>query len=288
LPNYLLSRGFYPVAEIDSLTHPYIQWLIKGTMVFISKLVTALLLPPGCFILGLLLIALRIPRPRRYKVFLGMATALLYLLSIQPVADALLRPLEDAYPPLSAHAVGNGPQAGPQAIVVLGGGTVQNSPEAVMGRDTLGPDALKRAVYAFGLRDDFPVPYIFCGGKVFEHDQEPEAITAGRVFASLGLPFERLILETKSRNTWGNAKETAQLGITQAILVTSAYHMPRGVFCFERNGVSVIPAPTDYKCDRNRKYDFISFMPSMNYLCSSYLALHEYIGLISYRLIYRA
>jgi len=270
------------VAEIDSLMHPCIQWLNKGIMIFISKLVTALLLPPGCIVLGLLLITLCIPR--RYKVFLGLVTALLYLLSIQPIADALLRPLEDAYPPLSVYAVGDGPQA----IVVLGGGTVQNSPEAVMGRDTLGPDALKRAVYAFGLRDDFPVPYIFCGGKVFEHEQEPEAITAGRVFTSLGLPFERLILETNSRNTWGNAKETAMLGITQAILVTSAYHMSRGVYCFERNGVSVIPAPTDYKCDRNRKYDFFSFMPSMGYLYSTYLALHEYIGLISYRLVYRA
>jgi uncharacterized SAM-binding protein YcdF (DUF218 family) len=196
----------------------------------------------------------------------------------------LLRPLEDAYPPFSVYAAGNEPEA----IVVLGGGTIQNSPEAVMGWDTLDPDALKRAVYAFSLRDDFPVPYIFCGGKVFEHDQEPEAVTAGRVFISLGLPSERLILETNSRNTWQNARETAKLGITQAILVTSAYHMPRSVFCFERNGVSVIPAPTDYKCDRNRKYDFFSFMPSMIFLYSSYLALHEYAGLISYRLVYRA
>ena len=251
-------------------------------MVFISKLVTALFLPPGCIILGLLLITLFIPR--RYKFILGLVTALLYFLSIQPVTDALLGPLEDAYTPLSMNVV----KEGLQAIVVLGGGTVQNSPEAITGRDTLGSDAMKRVVYAFGLRDDFPIPYIFTGGKVFEHDQEPEAVTAGWVFASLGLPSERLILETNSKNTWENAKETAKLGIKQAILVTSAYHMLRSVYCFERNGVSVIPAPTDYKCDRGRKYDFFSFMPSMTNLYSTYLALHEYFGLISYRIIYRA
>ena len=250
-------------------------------MVFISKLVTALLLPPGCIILGLLLVTLFIPR--RYKIVLGLITAFLYFLSIQPTADLLLRPLEDAYPPLSVDETGDEPQA----IVVLGGGTIINSPEAGTGQDALGSDALKRVVYAFSLRDDFPIPYVFSGGKVFDYDQESEAVTAGRTFTSLGLPSERLILETNSRNTWENAKETAKLDFKQVILVTSAYHMSRSVFCFEQNGISVIPAPTDYKCDRNRKYDFLSFMPSMIFLNNSYLALHEYVGLLSYRVIYR-
>jgi uncharacterized SAM-binding protein YcdF (DUF218 family) len=244
-------------------------------MVFISKLFTALLLPPGCIILGLLLITLFIPR--RYKIITGLMTAFLYFLSIQPVSDSLLRPLEDVYPPLSVD------EDDPQAIVVLGGGTIQNSPEAGKGQDTLGSDALKRAIYAFSLRDDFPVPYIFSGGRVFDYGQEPEAITAGRVFTSLGLPSDEIIFETTSRHTWENAKETAKLGFERIILVTSAYHMPRSVYCFEQNGISVIPAPTDYKCARGRKYSFLSFMPSMNSLYVTYLALHEYTGLFVYR-----
>ena len=175
----------------------------------------------------------------------------------------------------------------PQAIIVLGGGTIQNSPEAGAGRDTLTSDAIKRAVYAFTIRDIFPVPIIFSGGKVFEYDQEPEAVAAGHLYASLGLPSEQFIAETESRNTWENARETAKLGIERAILVTSAYHVKRGVYCFERNGISVIPAPTDYKCDRGRKYDVLSFLPSMAYLKNSNLALHEYIGLLYYIIAYR-
>ena len=182
-------------------------------------------------------------------------------------------------------------QAGNGALVSFvnsaGGGTIINSPEAGTGQDSLGSDAVKRVVYALSLRDEFPAPYIFSGGKVFDYGQESEAAAAGRVFDFLGLPSERLFLETNSRNTWENAKEIAKLGIEQAILVTSAYHMPRSVFCFEKNGVSVIPAPTDYKCDRDRKYDFFSFMPSMGSLFQSYLAVHEYVGLLSYRVIYR-
>jgi len=214
--------------------------------------------------------------------------AFLYLLSIQPAADFLLRPLEDAYPPISTDALAQNSEAmeGLQAIVILGGGTIQNSPEAGEGRDTLGSDAMKRAVYAFSLRDYFPVPFVFSGGKVFDYNQESEAATAGRFFISLGLPSERLILETNSRNSWENARETANLGIEKVILVTSAFHMPRSVFSFEQNGISVIPAPTDYKLARGRKYDFFSFLPSMHTLGKSYLALHEYAGFLFYRLVY--
>ena len=273
-------------------------------MLFISNLVKTILLPPGCIILLLLLVTVfiiyqgfntpsfraKVLIPRRYKISLGIITVLLYFLSIQPVADFLLRPLEDAYPPLLSGDLNQSKDSweGLEAIVILGGGTIQNSPEARDGRDTLASDAMKRAVYAFDLRDYFPVPYVFSGGIVFDYNQESEAATAGRFFVSLGLPYERLMLEAKSRNTWENARETAKLGIKRAILVTSAYHMPRSVFCFERNGIAVIPAPTDYKCARGKKTDFFSFMPSMGSLGKTYQALHEYIGLLSYRILYRS
>ena len=254
-------------------------------MIFFSKLITVLLLPPGCFILGLLLLIFFIPR--RFKIFLGLLTAFFYLLSIHPVSDLLLKPLENAYPPLQVNKFCYLPVDDlPQAVVILGGGTVQGSPEAGAGQDALSAEASKRAVYAFTLRDVFPVPFVFSGGKVFDNKQDPEAAAAGRLFDALGLPPARFIPETESRNTWENARETAKLDINQAILVTSAYHMKRSVFCFERNGVSVIPAPTDYKCDRGRGYDFFSFMPSMGSLRDSWLALHEYVGLGYYRVVY--
>jgi uncharacterized SAM-binding protein YcdF (DUF218 family) len=256
-------------------------------MIFISKLFTVLLLPPGCIILLLILLIFFV-RPK-IKFFLGLITLFFYALSIQPVSDFLLKPLEDAWPPLSEDT----DKAWPQAIIVLGGGTVQGSPEAGEGQDTLSSAAYKRAVYAYTLRNTFPVPLVFSGGKVFDYDQEPEAVAAGRLFETLGIDSRRIILETTSRNTWENARETAKLFsernpvIEKAILVTSAYHVKRGVYCFESNGISVIPAPTDYKCERGRKYDFLSFTPSMVYLENTWLALHEYIGLLYYVIAYR-
>jgi len=248
-------------------------------MIFLSKVFTYLILPPGCFIVILFLVFIFIPKKK--KIFPLLSLLILYLLSIQPVSDMLLKPLEDAYPPLSSEFK----KDWPQAIVILGGGIIQGSPEA--GQDTLTSDAIKRVVYAFSLRDIFNVPIIFSGGKTFEYGQEPEAITAGRLLVSLGLPNKRLILETFSRNTWENARETMILGFEKIVLVTSAYHVKRSVYCFNRQGVSVIAAPTDYKCDRGRKYNFFSFMPTISSLYNSYLALHEYIGLLIYRVIYK-
>jgi uncharacterized SAM-binding protein YcdF (DUF218 family) len=255
-------------------------------MIFFSKIITALLLPPGGFILLLLLLIFFVPR--KIKIIQGIVVICLYSLSIQPVSDFLLKPLEDAYPPLQAVSLISADEKEfiPQAIVVLGSGTIQGSPEAGEGKDTLTSDAVKRAVYAFSLRKNFSVPFIFSGGKVFEYNQEPEAAAAGRLYDSLGLPAEKFIAESESRNTWENARETAKLGIKRAILVTSAYHMKRSVYCFENNGISVIPAPTDYKCARGRKYDIFSFLPSMESLKMTNLVLHEYIGLLYYNIAY--
>jgi uncharacterized SAM-binding protein YcdF (DUF218 family) len=256
-------------------------------MVFVSKLLTALFLPPGCIILFLIILIFFVRW--KIKVFLGMLVLFFYAISIQPVSDFLLKPLENAWPPLSEHIDADWPQA----IVVLGSGTVQGSPEEGEGHDALSSGALKRAVYAFTLCDTFQVPLVFTGGKVFDYDQEPEAFAAGRLFETLGLDSSRIILETESRNTWENAREIAKLFsdeetvLERVILVTSAYHVKRGVFCFESNGISVIPAPTDYKCDRGRRYDFFSFMPSMSYLENTWLALHEYIGLLYYVIAFR-
>ena len=212
-------------------------------------------------------------------------------MSMPLVSDMLLRPLEDAYPPLlpGADVQNSVAMDDIEAFIVLGCGTIHNSPEAGEGLDTLAADAMKRAAYAFGLRDYSQAPFVLSGGIVVDRGQESEAVTAGRFFTFLGLPYERLILEAKSRNTWENARETAKLGIKKAILVTSAYHMPRSVFCFESHGVSVIPAPADYKLSRGpKKYSLFSFLPSMSSLQITYMAMHERIGLLSYRILYKS
>jgi uncharacterized SAM-binding protein YcdF (DUF218 family) len=222
------------------------------------------------------------------RYLLGGLGVFCYLLAIEPVQDLLLSPLEDRYPPLAVDARSKEQLDGVDALVILGGGTVQGSPEAGEGRDSLAPAALKRLVYGFSLKEIFTGDYVLAGGKVFDYGQEAEAQVAAELLRSLGLDPERIVTETESRNTWQNARNVAEdFGYHKIILVTSAYHIPRSVFCFEKNGIAVIPAPTDYYVNRNKQYDLFSFLPSMSAFWGTWIALHEYMGLLQYWLVYR-
>jgi uncharacterized SAM-binding protein YcdF (DUF218 family) len=186
----------------------------------------------------------------------------MYLLSIEPVKDLLLRPPEDASPPFDP------------------GGSVRASPEA--GGDTLSDSAPKRAVSAFSLRASFTGPYIASGGRVFDYGQEADV--AGRLLVSPGLPAFRSPKKTESRNTRQNARNTAPLfGYKIIILITSAYHMRREVFCFANNGFRVVPALTAYLGSRASRYNVMSLLPSADAFSE---ALREYAGPLYYRLAY--
>ncbi|MDR2798287.1 MAG: YdcF family protein [Treponema sp.] len=256
-------------------------------MVFLAKIATALILPPGCIILGMLILGFILLRRGKARWIVGGIGILCYLFAIEPVQDLLLRPLEDWYPPLPVEAELREKIGVADALVILGGGTIQGSPEAGEHRDSLSASALKRLVYGFSLKDLFAGEYVLTGGKVFDHGQEAEAAVAAGVLISLGLEPKRIVTETESRNTWQNARNVAEsFGYQKVILVTSAYHMPRSVFCFEKNGIMVIPAPTDYYSHRNKRYDLFSFLPSMGAFFGTWIALHEYVGLVQYGLVY--
>ena len=87
------------------------------------------------------------------------------------------------------------------------------------------------------------------------------------------------LIEDKSKDTYQNAYFSAKIAPKSIYLVTSAYHMPRSYLLFSHFGFSIIPAPTDYKSGKG--YELINFLPSYGGFEKVYLALHEYLGLLS-------
>jgi uncharacterized SAM-binding protein YcdF (DUF218 family) len=173
------------------------------------------------------------------------------------------------------------------AIVVLGGGTVCRSPEE-QGRGSLASESLKRIVYSKLLHEIYGLPIIVSAGNVIRTAGcEPEAWVAKKTLLRLGVNRDQVLLEDESRNTWENAlyikKRYEPVGV---LLVTSAYHMNRSIYCFEKNDIHCIPAPTDYKANR-AGYSYRSFLPSILSLAGSYHALNEYVGMVYYKLRYR-
>jgi uncharacterized SAM-binding protein YcdF (DUF218 family) len=243
----------------------------------LKKIITSFLLPPGCFILLILLSAFLVKRWLRI-VALFLA-ALLYLASIVPVSDLLLIPLEDAYKPPATAEVKKG-----EAYVVLGGGVYDFAPD-IDGKGVLSGEALSRLVCAYRLYRMDRKPIIFSGGKVFEG--QPEAKVAKRVLLSLGVNEKDIVTEAESRDTYENVKYVKELAekhnINRIILITSAFHMKRSMMLFDKSFNGTIPYPTAYNT-RRAKYSILSYVPDAGNLANAAMALKEYIGIFFYRL----
>jgi uncharacterized SAM-binding protein YcdF (DUF218 family) len=240
-----------------------------------TNLAAAILLPPFNLVLlqaaGLLLLK---RRPRLGKNLIAVGLALLYLLSTPLVADSLIHLLQSE-PLLPNQKV---PVAG--AIVVLGAGRYANAAE--YGGDTASALALERLRYAAYLQRKTGLPVLTTGGS------PTGGIPEGR--------FMREILEQEfhvpvrwteeaSDNTWENALYTrrilAPLGIKKILLVSHAWHMARAVPAFEDVGFTVVPAGTRFSVGRPRSV--FDFVPDASGLRMSAYAMHEYIGVMWYR-----
>ncbi len=244
-------------------------------MAALSRVLTEILLSPVPFVAVVLAAGLTALAGRRRTGFWLAAGAAFCLAaaSLEPVHDALLLPLENRSPPLVAEAARS-----VDAIVVLGAGNVGAAPRS---------EGLARLAYAYALSRQSTATVFVSGGRVTRRAVESEASAAQRTLLSLGLDPRRVVLEPASRNTWENARLTAPLlrsaGARRVALVTSAYHMQRGLLAFSRAGVRCTPAPTDYLTQR-LPYGPSSFVPSFRMLMESFVALREYAGLLVYAL----
>lgn len=116
------------------------------------------------------------------------------------------------------------------------------------------------------------------------------------ILTSIGIPAEAIIQEPDSLNTYHNAVNVRKIllshGINQVLLVTSAMHMPRSLQIFQRQGINVIPAPTDFLVSEGElqelgstpKAAILNLLPDTDNLHQFTTALKEYIGYLVYRL----
>ena len=240
------------------------------------------LLPPsGPLLLVLLGLLLHRIRPGRALVVLG--ALLLYLFSLPMVSYALMAQLQKNYWPPDLEGLGDA-----EAIVVLGAG-YRSGAEEYSG-ETVNALALVRLRYAAYLHRQTGLPVVASGGAPEQGPDDleprvPEAIWMAEVLQEFGV--ESPLIEDQSRDTWGNAEQSAALlealGIRRVALVSHAHHMPRAVWSFRQAGLEVVPAPTGAFVPRDTALSLGSFRPQATALYNSWLATHEYLGILWYR-----
>ena len=249
----------------------------------LSKILGGLVLPPAgplvIGVIGLLLIG-RAFRPGLLCVVFSLGT--LTMLSMPLFAVKLQQSLQ-IYPGLDApHTL----VGAPGAIVVLGGGRDEEAPE-YGGEDTVSPTTLVRLRYGARLHHETGLPVLVSGGSVRERDVVSEADLMAKVLITeFNVPVGWR--ERESRNTAENARYSAEMlreaGIGHIILVTHGSHMRRGVQKFIDAGIDVTPGPT--RLGGTRDMDWRAFIPAAWALEQSRAALHEYLGMIWYALLY--
>ena len=80
-----------------------------------------------------------------------------------------------------------------------------------------------------------------------------------------GISEIRTVVEPQAGETW--------------VLVTSAFHLPRAVACFQANDWTIVPYPADFRTGMSPLYlDLLLNLEDLDY------AAHEWLGLVWYRI----
>jgi uncharacterized SAM-binding protein YcdF (DUF218 family) len=250
--------------------------------VVVSKALGPLTDPGTLLVIVLLASAIAfLTRRRRWAASLQWgAVAIIVIFGVFPGGKWLALPLETRFPP-------NPPLPDRVAGIVALGGTERVAASVVWDQPMLGDPTPIAALVALGRR--FPeAKLVFTGGSFTNLDPDvTESEVVQGFLTELGINGDRIIYERRSHNTHDNAVFTRDLVQPKAgdrwILVTQAIAMPRAVAVFRQAGWNVIPYPAGYFTD-GAGDTYLSF-DLQEGLRLSEIAIHEWIGLLVYRLL---
>lgn len=223
---------------------------------------------PSTFIFVLILIGFYFWRFKKKSgtIIIIVSILLYYILSITPIADLILSPLESQHQLIKSSEL----DKADKIVLLLGKGEA----------NTLRASEVIRISNIKSQK----VRIIISGTSALKTESNISK-DIKRYLIGQGIPSENTILDNQSRNTFESAKNIKEMmGQEPFFLVTSAYHMPRSIEAFQKMGTNPIPAPTDFKTEKD--YNILDFFPKSNNLQKSDLAFHEYFGILFYRLRY--
>ena len=210
------------------------------------------------------------------RVLMVLALILLLAVGCGAVPIWLLTQLQAAYAVQAPIAWGQR-----NAIVLLGAGAVR-----VPGSGDIEPH-----LFAYGRIDKAAALYRACrlsgreckvevSGGDARRLGKPEAMIYAEQLQRLGVDAADLLLESRSMNTWQNAQFSAPLlkayGADRVLLVSSGYHLRRGMLYFSNFGIVATPMRADYA------NGIASWQPLSYNFTMADLALHEYAGIALY------
>lgn len=215
----------------------------------------------------------------RARTLAVLAIALGLGVYVLPLGYYLIEPLESRFPLIVRSAVRA------TDIVVLAGGE-RLAPSYRHGRPEFGEHS-ERVFGAAMLAKRLPEARLWAVGGIRLWEDSPRDVDwMAAAWRDLGIAPERIGVVTGTMDTCENARGLARrLGAgRRVVLVTSAFHMPRSIACFRAAGIDPLPYPVDYQNGPRRGAGhYVNASLEDNFQRVD-LALHEYVGLLYYRL----
>jgi uncharacterized SAM-binding protein YcdF (DUF218 family) len=220
-----------------------------------------------------------------------IGTAALYLITAPFFAQFFIMPLENIDTTPVESALEQDDEWNNGVIIVMGNSIRAPNPSLPGVRSNLEPGSctLMRLDMAYRLNKKTGMPIIVSGGN-FDFSEGIAAATIIKdTLVSWGTPSEKVIEDVNARTSKENAYYSIELfpkGTQRIFLVTSAFHMKRSVFSFQRalkkafRPFTIIPVPCDYSYSNDAT--IYSFFPNRWTLYTLGVAIHEYIGFLYY------
>lgn len=248
-------------------------------MLALEKIVAALIMPPGLFIVLLILLTIYIFKKSEsglMKLITVFLLALFFFLSTAFGVQILLHPLENYAEEISVNAFERHP------IIVLGGGLNYHSQE----KAAPSLHSMQRLVRGYQLHRRLKTPLIYSGGVAIGQEKISEADAAGDFLESLGMEREFYLSEDQAQTTFENAAYLKswieENEIEKVYLVTSAYHMLRSAAVFKAQDIDFLTVHSGFIYDH--QFSWLDYLPNRGALTANLSALHEWVGLFWYYL----
>ena len=214
---------------------------------------------------------------RKFYVFLSL---LILLISTNPfVGNYLAKKLEYPYKPIPISSINE-----KDAVVVLSGMLHQVGDQKYSTYEFSDPDRFFAGIDL--IKQEKAVKLIFTAGELpWTQDWKPEGFILKDKAISLGVPGEILVTD-KVKSTYEESIAVTKIipNNSSLILVTSAFHMDRSKYLFEKQGFNVTPFPVDFK-STNKSYTILDLVPTVRAFIKSSNFIRENIGRLYYKII---
>lgn len=255
-------------------------------MFFILSKFLTLFLMPFFWLVLCLFISFIVKNAKKKQQFLFAAILILFGFGNTYLASKVMKWWEPT--PIELK---NMPQY--DVAIVLGGG-ITNENKWPYDRVHFDPsaDRLLQAIQLYKTKKIQKIMISAGSVSIINGNNEKTEANASLLFLKqIGIPIEDIIIETKSKNTYENAKYSKEklsvlkLKNGKLLLITSAYHMNRSLACFKKEGIVVDSFPACYQQLNTNFWSFYTLIPDDTAFTMWFDLFHEWFGIFSYKIM---